>query len=104
MHEAKMSAVTITLPLMIMASVVIVSVLGWLVKPVFRALILNPFRVREKGEVYRLLTAGWLHSNVSHLAFNMFSLYIFSETALRGLGPLRFVLLYISAAVIAFVP
>jgi len=104
MHEPKSSALLASVPVLLIATVCAVSILAWVVKPVMRALILNPYRVRENGEVHRLLTAGWLHSNVSHLALNMFSLYIFAGTALSVLGPIRFLALYVSAVVIAFVP
>ena len=96
--------VTWSVPLLLIASVVVVSVLGWLVKPLQRALVLIPYRVRESFQVYRLLTAGWLHKDVTHLAFNMISLYFFADPALRVLGVTRFLALYLSAVVVAFVP
>ncbi len=90
--------------LLLIGSIVIVSVLGWIVPPLKRALILVPYQVRHRGQVYRLLTAAWLHADLSHLAFNMFTLYFFAGQALQGLGVTRFLVLYISAAVMAFVP
>jgi membrane associated rhomboid family serine protease len=87
-----------------MASVVAVSALGWASDATKRALILDPFRVKEKGEIHRLLTAGWLHADLSHLAFNMFSLYMFAGPSAGVLGDLRFTILYVTAVVVAFVP
>jgi membrane associated rhomboid family serine protease len=55
-------------------------------------------------EVHRLITAGWVHADISHLAFNMFALYLFGESAVRGLGVARFLALYVSAVVVAFIP
>jgi len=90
--------------MLLIASVVIVSVLGWIVKPMRRALILNPYRVRKNWEVHRLLTAGWLHTDAAHLIFNMLTLYFFADDAMRVLGGTTFLALYISAVIMAFVP
>ncbi|HVY48112.1 MAG TPA: rhomboid family intramembrane serine protease [Minicystis sp.] len=91
-------------PLLLVASVVIVSVLGWMIAPLRRAMILVPYRVRNKGELWRLLTAGWLHGGVGHLAFNMLTLWFFADPVQRALGAPAFVALYVSAVVVAFVP
>jgi membrane associated rhomboid family serine protease len=104
MHGAPARGFTLSVPMMLIASVVAVSLLGWLIKPLQRALMLIPHRVRERWEIHRLLTAGWVHKDLSHLAFNMFSLYFFADQALRGLGVTRFLALYVSAVIVAFVP
>lgn len=88
----------------LMASVAVVSVLAWLFRPLRDALLLNPFRVRHGGQVHRLLTAGWVHGDASHLLLNLLSLYFFAEPVLRVFGATRFLALYISAVILAFVP
>jgi membrane associated rhomboid family serine protease len=93
-----------SIPLALIASVVIVSVLSWLVEPLRRALILNPYQVRTRGQVYRLLTAGWLHGDVAHLIVNMLTLYFFADQVLRVLGEARFLVLYVSAVIVASIP
>ena len=47
------------------------------------------------GEVYRLLTAGFLHSGLFHLLVNMFSLWVLGTMLEPGIGRLRFVLIYL---------
>jgi len=47
------------------------------------------------GEVYRLLTAGFLHSGFFHLLVNMFSLWVLGTMLEPGIGRLRFVLIYL---------
>src|SRR5688572_21999207 len=89
---------------LLIASVVLVSLLAWSHKPIQDALMLTPYKVRERGQVYRLLTAGWIHGDISHLVVNMLGLYFFTEHVVRVLDVSRFLLLYISAVVVAFIP
>jgi membrane associated rhomboid family serine protease len=46
------------------------------------------------GEIYRLISAGFLHFGFLHLAFNMYTLYILGTEIEPVLGRLRFVLVY----------
>lgn len=101
---SRASHATSFVPLGLIASIVAVSAVAWASDTLRRGLILNPSRVKEKLEVHRLLTAGWIHADVSHLAFNMLSLYLFADPSIRVLGEVKFLILYLSAVVIAFVP
>lgn len=88
----------------LITSVVLVSFLAWSHEPILRALALTPFKVRRDRQLYRLLTAGWVHKDISHLAVNMMSLYFFTEHVTRVLRAPRLLLLYMSAVVVAFIP
>jgi len=90
--------------ILLIATIVIVSLIGMASESVKHALVLNPYRVRHKGHIHRLLTAGWLHGDFGHLVFNMITLYFFSGEVLRVLGPVRFLALYISAVIMGYVP
>jgi membrane associated rhomboid family serine protease len=46
------------------------------------------------GEVYRLVTAGFLHAGLFHLLVNMYSLYILGTLLEPGVGRARFLLIY----------
>ena len=48
----------------------------------------------EEGEVWRVLTAGFLHSGFIHLAFNMYILYILGGLLEPAIGRLRFGVIY----------
>ncbi|MGL1888283.1 MAG: rhomboid family intramembrane serine protease [Reichenbachiella sp.] len=52
-------------------------------------LIMNPVRIRENGEWYRLLTSGFIHSNWMHLGFNMFTFYFFGRFVEMIFGSLQ---------------
>ena len=54
---------------------------------------LSRFTVGD-GEVWRLVTAGFLHAGLLHLLFNMYALYILGSMLEPGVGRLRFGLIY----------
>jgi len=88
---------------LIMASVAGVSLLAFASDSVKRALILNPYRVRH-GEVHRLLTAGWIHADMMHLAMNLFVLFTFADRVVAKLGPVLFAGLYFTSVIVAYLP
>lgn len=57
----------------------------------------NPLLV-ARGDVYRLVTAAFLHANLLHLGLNMLGLYIFGPHLERALGWPRFLALYLTSA------
>lgn len=50
------------------------------------------------GDLYRLLTAAFLHYGVAHLLFNMWALYVVGPQLESWLGRTRFVALYLLSA------
>jgi membrane associated rhomboid family serine protease len=48
----------------------------------------------DQGEYWRLLTAGFLHTGLIHLLFNMFALYILGGMLEPAIGRLRFASVY----------
>jgi membrane associated rhomboid family serine protease len=57
-----------------------------------------PPAIALNGQVYRLLTAAFLHANVLHIGLNMFALLIFGPMVEMALGRNRFIALYLLAA------
>ena len=51
----------------------------------------------DGGDWYRLVTAGFLHFGVIHLAFNMYLLYMLGQMLEPSLGRVRFLLVYFAA-------
>ena len=50
------------------------------------------------GQWWRLLTAAFLHGGVTHIAFNMYALYLFGPQLEREVGSLPFAAMYVAAA------
>jgi membrane associated rhomboid family serine protease len=49
------------------------------------------------GEWYRLISSGFLHYGLIHLAFNMYALYMLGQTLEPSLGRVRFALVYFAS-------
>lgn len=58
-----------------------------------------PVGIAVNDEWYRLVTAAFLHGSWLHIAFNMLVLFTVGPTLERVLGHLRFIVLYLFAAV-----
>ena len=50
------------------------------------------------GEWWRLVTAAFLHGGVTHIAFNMYALYLFGPQLEREVGSVPFAAMYFAAA------
>ena len=71
-------------------------------------LILWPPAIERKKQFDRLLTHGFVHADWQHVLFNMITLFFFGRAIeplfAQYLGPLGFVLFYLSAVVVAILP
>lgn len=46
------------------------------------------------GQKDRMLTSAFLHVDISHLLFNMLTLYFFADVVIGGFGPIQFLIIY----------
>ena len=71
-------------------------------------LILWPPAIDRQRQYDRLVTHGFVHADWQHLLFNMITLYFFGRHVERMfepyIGPLGFVLFYLSAILVAILP
>ena len=71
-------------------------------------LIFYPPAVAEQQQYYRFISCGFIHADVPHLLFNMFSFYLFAQNFVEPkfnelfgrFGGLLFLLLYLVALVV----
>lgn len=47
------------------------------------------------GQKDRMATSGFLHVDISHLLFNMLTLYFFADVVIGGFGPVKFLIIYV---------
>ena len=48
----------------------------------------------QAGQKERMLTSGFLHVDISHLLFNMITLYFFADVVIGGFGAVTFLIIY----------
>lgn len=74
----------------------------------FTELILWPPAIKRGKQYYRLVSYGFIHADMSHLLFNMITLYFFGsliEQFVSGyIGVFGFVAFYLSAIVVSILP
>src|SRR6476659_5245845 len=94
-----------------LALIVVTSIVSWIAlhnRRVMDRLILWPPAIQRHHQVDRLLTHGFVHADLSHLLFNMITLYFFgrlAEDVIGALaGPVTYVAFYLSAIVVAILP
>lgn len=63
----------------------------------------SPFKIKREGQHYRWITHGFIHADLTHLLFNMLTLYFFGGYGEQIFGPL-FVLFYLTAIVVSSLP
>ena len=96
------------LTLILIAVTVLVTWLAFNNPRLLDRLILWPPAIDRKHQYDRLLTHGFIHADWQHLLFNMLTLFFFGRFAEQVIGsmigPVGFVLFYLSAIVIAILP
>jgi membrane associated rhomboid family serine protease len=67
-------------------------------------MILHPYSVYRKKNVYTLITSGFIHNDWMHLFFNMFSFYVFAFQLEQIIGHWQFAVLYMVTLVVSDLP
>ena len=94
--------------LVLIAITVLVSWQAWQRPRLLDRLMLWPPAIDRQRQYDRLVTHGFIHADWQHLLFNMITLFFFGRFAeqlvTQMIGPVGFVLFYLSAIVIAILP
>ncbi|MBF4487867.1 MULTISPECIES: rhomboid family intramembrane serine protease [unclassified Flavobacterium] len=53
----------------------------------------------RSGEQIRMLSSGFLHADIMHLAFNMLTLWFFAPVVIQWMGTFSFVLIYFGSLI-----
>ncbi len=84
--------------LIIIAATVLISVKGFNDRLFFNKYQFHVGSIRS-GEQIRMISSGFLHADVMHLAFNMFALYSFAPVVSNLLGNFTFLLIYFGSLI-----
>jgi membrane associated rhomboid family serine protease len=101
-----------TLTLLIIIVTVIVSLIAMNNDQLMDKCIFHPYSIaKDPSQWYRSITCGFIHADLPHLAFNMFSFYMFGEYIEKDFqiifgasSAMMFMLLYFTALVICIIP
>ena len=89
----------------------IVSVTAFSNHQIMDDLIFYPPAIDKQKQWYRFFTNGLIHADIAHLAFNMFSLYLFGDFVEKAFadifgekGKLIYILMYVIALAVCLIP
>jgi membrane associated rhomboid family serine protease len=106
-----MDQLTITLIIIILTG--IISFTAFNNQKIIDDLIFFPPAITKHNQWYRFFTCGLIHADLTHLLFNMFSLYMFGEFVERSFsspilfaekGKLLFLIMYVLALFVCLIP
>lgn len=95
--------------LIIIILTVLISLAAFNNDKIMNDLILFPRGMQEPKSYYRFITSGFIHADMMHLFFNMFTLYFFGQNvemiyAVTGVPKYAFLILYLLGIVVASLP
>jgi membrane associated rhomboid family serine protease len=82
--------------IVIIAANVIISFKGFDDRLFFEKYKFNVGQIR-RGEQIRMFSSGFLHVDITHLLFNMITLYFFADAVIMALGNLKFIIIYVAS-------
>jgi membrane associated rhomboid family serine protease len=86
----------------IFAATLIASFLGLFSNPkIIDAGLFRPYWFLRSNQYHTIISAGFLHADLSHLLFNMFTFYFFAFDLERHIGAPRFILLYVTGLILS---
>ena len=88
----------------IFALTIACSVLAFSNDELYGKMILHPYSVARKHNVFTVITSGLIHADWMHLAFNMFSFFAFAFQLERLMGHWQFGVLYLVSLILSDVP
>lgn len=80
---------------------IITSLMAFSNETLLSNLILHPYSVARKKNVYTVLTSGLIHNDWMHLIFNMLSYYFFAFNLEKIIGHWQFGLLYVLSLILS---
>lgn len=106
---------TLTITLIIIIITVLVSISAFTNEKIMNDLIFYPPAVTHNKQWYRFITCGLIHADFFHLAFNMYTFYIFGMEMRNSVesefmrifqekGKVLYLLMYVSALVVCLLP
>ena len=104
-----MFSITITITILLLTCVV--SFTGFSNQKVMDDLIFYPPAIARQNQWYRFISSGLIHADFLHLAFNMYTFYMFGDIVEKTFGQVYgssakvcYVLLYVTSLIVCLLP
>jgi len=101
----------LTITLIILLLTCVISFTAFSNEKITNDMIFYPTAVTNHHQWYRFITCGFIHADFMHLAFNMYTFYLFGDmverafTAIYGeMGKALYIVMYISSLVVCLLP
>jgi len=101
----------ITITLAFVALTCVISFTAFSNEKVINDLIFYPPAITNHNQWYRFISCGFIHADIMHLAFNMYSFYLFGDMVERafeaifgGAGKVIYIILYLAALAVCLIP
>lgn len=95
---------TSSVTLFLIIVTVITTLLAWSFASFQNDGMLRPYYIIRENRWYQLLSSGFLHADMIHLIFNMYTLWAFGPTLERQIGSGMFLALYFTSMIVANLP
>ncbi len=66
-----------------------------------KSLSLHPYSINRKLKFYTTISSGFVHANIPHLIFNLFTYYFFAFALEKKIGVSHFLILYFGSLVLS---
>jgi membrane associated rhomboid family serine protease len=86
------------------ALTILCSILAFSNTDLYGRMILHPYSVARKQNIFTVLTSGLIHADWMHLAFNMFSYFAFAFQLEVYMGHWQFGVLYLASLILSDFP
>ena len=101
--------ITITISIVLLTAVI--SFTAFSNEKVMDDLIFYPPSITNQNQWYRFVTSGFIHADIMHLVFNMYSFYLFGDIVEKSFGFIYgesgkfiYIILYLTALIISILP
>tara|TARA_R110000868_G_scaffold368227_3_gene631258 strand:- start:3923 stop:4186 length:264 start_codon:yes stop_codon:yes gene_type:complete len=74
----------------------IISFVAFSIPKIMEVGLFMPYRTIRQNTWYELITSGFLHGGITHLLFNMITLFFFGPVIEQTIGQGHFIMLYFS--------
>lgn len=86
---------------LILLLTILISFLGLISPRFINATVLRPYRIARGSDYETLIMSGFVHADLAHLFFNLFTFYSFGGSLEHQIGTTRFLLLYLCGLLVS---